>query len=185
MRWFFILFFVLGTLFIACDTPTDTEPAPIADALKALETAYNNADLAAYKATLDANSYLFHFSEYDQQNPDWGIPETYSYTQDTDSTERMFADIGAENIELTLSLPEFEEPGDDVSTFVVDEIGYDLYVTIPDQSLTYHARGRCKFELTKIDGNWLVSDLWDFFQDYGGLCEDDESWGIIKYIFGY
>ncbi len=183
MRWFIILLFVLGTLFIACDTPTDAEPTPIADALKALETAYNNADIAAYKATLDASSYLFHFSEQDQQNPDWGIPETYNYTQDTDSTEKMFTVDWVGSIELTLALPEFEEPGDDVNTFVIDEVGYNLYVTIPDHNLTYHARGKCKFELAKIDGNWLISALWDYFGDNGGLCDEDTSWGYIKYIF--
>ncbi len=178
MRWFIILLFVLGTLFIACDTPTDTEPTPIADALKALETAYNNADLAAYKATLNADSYLFHFCEQDQR--DWDAPETLSYTQDTNSTERMFADLGAENIELTFTLPEFEEPTDDVSSFILDEVTY--YLTIDDFLST---QATCKFEMIKVDGNWLISDLWDYYDYYSGLCGIPPSWGLIKYIFSY
>jgi hypothetical protein len=188
MRWFIILLLVLGTLFIACDSPTDTKPTPIADALKALETAYNNADLTAYKATLDASSYLFHFSESDQQDPDWDAPETYSYEEDTNSTENMFNAVGAENIELTLTLPEFEEPGDDVNTFIVEEVGYDLYVTIPAYNITYHAQHVCKIEMTKVDGVWLITDLWDIVSFCGagnsGPCVD-ETWGTIKYRFGY
>ncbi len=182
MRWFFILLFVLGTLFIACDTPTDAEPTPIADALKALETAYNNADLAAYKATLDTDSYLFHFSERDQQDPD--IPETFSYEEDTNSTEAMFTSDAVGSIELTLTLPEFDEPAVDVNIFILDQVAYNLLITIPADNVTYYAQDICKFELTKIASNWLVSDLWDNYGDSGGLCSKSMSWGYIKYIFG-
>ncbi|MCD4734365.1 hypothetical protein K8R78_09045 [bacterium] len=186
MRWFIILLFVLGTLFIACDTPTDAEPAPIADLLKALETAYNNADLAAYKATLDANSYLFHFCEQDQQL--WDAPETFSYEEDINSTENMFNAVGAENIELTLTLPEFEEPADDVNTFVLDEVPFSLYVTLPDDNITYPARHLCKIEMTKVDDKWLISDLWEIISSYGagnsGQC-GHETWGSIKHRFYY
>jgi hypothetical protein len=184
MRWFFILLFALGTLFIACDSPTDTKPTPIADVLKALETAYNNADLAAYKATLDASNYLFHFSEQDQQDPDWDIPETYNYTQDTDSTEKMFTVDWVGSIELTLALPEFTEPANGTNNFVLDEVVYEILITIPDDNVTYRSQANCKFELAKIDGNWLISALWDYFGDTGGLCDEDTSWGYIKYIFG-
>jgi len=147
-----------------------------------LEDYYNSASVGGYQTYL-LSIFTFHFSEHDQNQ---GLPATYDYTEDVASTRSLFEHegIGADNIDLTFAIPEFDEPAEGTNTFKVELIPYDLYVTNSLDQITYHAQHTCSFELIRIDGNWYISQWWDEVHGYitGGSGEQmkETTWGQIK-----
>jgi len=136
-------------------------------ALNNLEWCYDNAQYYDKYETLIHDSFTFYFSERDQSQ---GLPATYNKTEDLDVTLGLFENdgIGAENIDLTLSIPDnYLPPGDDETTERMEHIAYDLWVTVSNENITYHAQHTASFELTRqddVDSNearWYISKWWD------------------------
>ncbi len=142
--------------------PTDPEIV-----LENLEWCYNNAMYYDRYETLIHDNFTFYFSAFDQGE---GLPATYNKVEDLESTRGLFESegIGAENIDLTLALPaNYLPPGDDAITERISHIPYNLYVSIPDKEITYHAQHTASFELTRQDdagydkARWYMSKWWD------------------------
>ncbi|MCD4732831.1 hypothetical protein K8R78_01185 [bacterium] len=138
--------------------------------LENLEWCYNNAMYYDRYETLIHDSFTFYFSERDQGQ---GLPATYNKVEDLQSTQSLFENdaIGAQNIDLTLAIPEnYLPPADDETTERMSHIPYDLYVTIPAESMTYHAQHTASFELTRQDdagsdqARWYIGKWWDEVQ---------------------
>ena len=139
-------------------------------ALQNLEWCYNNAQYYDRYETLIHDNFTFYFSEHDVNDPDDPLPATYNKVEDLESTLGLFENdgIGAENSDLTLSLPEdYYPPGDDETTERISHIPYDLSVTVPAKNITYHAQHTASFELTRQDDDdsenarWYISKWWD------------------------
>jgi len=170
----------IGCDLIKINTPKDPKkrvedwysPTNPKIALQNLEWCYNFTMYYDKYDTLIHDNFTFYFSEHDQNNQDNPLPATYNKTEDLGATLRLFEndDIGAENIDLTLSIPDdYLPPSDDVdgATDRINHVPYDLYVTVPSQSVTYHASHTASFEMTRqddVDGTearWYISKWWD------------------------
>lgn len=188
----FVLALLVSVSLLGC-TKTPTDPgdetptqATVKGTIELLEDYYCNANSEDYPNLLNENDFAFYFSEHDQNDPDDPLPASYNYTEDVAATTALFEHegIGAENIDLTLAIPEFDEPAEGTDTFRVEHIPYDLYVTVPAQYITYHAQHTCSFELTRVDGKWLITKWWDEYTGSRAGCSDEQveesTWGSIK-----
>ncbi len=194
----FVLALLVSVSLLGCTkTPADPgdpgpgDPTPqitVRQTINSLEYVYNNADAEDYPNLLDEDSFRFYFSEHDQNDPDDPLPAYYNYVEDVAATTSLFENegIGAENIDLTLAIPEFDEPAEGTDTFRVEHVPYDLYVTVPADYITYHAQHTCTFELTRVDGKWLITKWWDEYTGGRAGCSDEQveesTWGQIKYM---
>jgi len=187
----FVLALLMSVFVLGCTGPADPvdeipPQATVKGVIELLEDYYVNANSADYPNLLDENSFTFYFNEHDQNDPDNPLPATFNYIEDVAATTRLFEneDIGAENIDLTLAIPEFDEPAAGTDTFRVEHIPYDLYATIPSQSVTYRASHTCSFELIRIDSNWYISKWWDEYTGSLAGCSGEQmeetTWGQIK-----
>lgn len=95
-----------------------------------------------------------------------------------DAAGNIFDKVGANNIELTLIMPDgFDEPEDDTCT--INGVAYDIRVAVPDDDTIYPAQGMCNFSLEKSDGEWRFDEWYDLV-GYRLLGGELTSWGAIK-----
>ncbi len=185
----FVLALLVSVSLLGC-TKTPADPgdetptqATVKGAIGVLEECYNAADFEVYRNLLNENDFTFYFEGYDPDDP---LSATYNYVEDIDSTRNLFDhhDAGVLDIDLTLTIPEFDEPAVGTDTFTVEEVPYDLYVTVPADNIIYYASHTCKFEFTRVDGKWLITKWWDVVSGYITGGSDEQSmectWGSIK-----
>jgi len=93
--------------------------------------------------TIFADDFVFYFDDADVVDE---IPASWGLQDELDAAEAMFEITGADNIQLTLTLPQdFSEPACD--TGALEGVAYDIRVTIEDY--TYLAIAEADFFLVK------------------------------------
>ncbi|MBD3371848.1 MAG: hypothetical protein GF403_03935 [Candidatus Coatesbacteria bacterium] len=170
----------IPVLLAGCDTVTEPEDQVESDlttvegAILTLEQCWDLADLDAY-AGVFTDEFIFYF---DPQDVDHGLPPSWGLQDELDAAGNIFDIVGANNIELTLTMPDgFDEPEDDTCT--VNGVAYEIRVTHPDDDIIYAAQGMCNFSLDRSDGEWRFTTWYDLvgYRLLGGMST---SWGQIK-----
>ncbi len=132
------------------------------------------ADIDAY-AGIFTDEFIFYF---DPSDVDQGLTPCWDLQDELAAAELLFDNVGANSIELTLTLPDgFEEPDGD--TGAVNGAAYYIQVAVPDYDLIYVAQGNCNFGLERADGEWRFTTWYDLvgYRLLGGVYT---SWGRIK-----
>lgn len=170
----------IPVLLAGCETVTgpedevESDQTTVEGAILTLEQCWDLADLDTY-AGVFTDGFIFYF---DPQDVDQGLPPSWDLQDELDAAGNIFDNVGANNIELTLTMPDgFEEPEGDTCT--INGVAYDIRVTVPDDDIIYAAQGMCNFSLEKTDGEWRFDEWYDLvgYRLLGGVYT---SWGYIK-----
>jgi len=148
------------------------EPPPVMNSpvnvLKTIEIAYNQGNINYYKGALSEN-FVFYFDPDDVgQTPPNGskyvIPESWTYTEDWDATQRMFAN--AYSISLTIPTAGVGEPDPEATTYKAENISIKLLVMIDEVNGFIADTGYCDFEFEEYQNEtgadrWRLRKWWD------------------------
>lgn len=137
------------------------EPSTPKIVLEDLEWSYDNAEYYDKYENLIHDDFIFYF---DPQDVDQGLPASWGKQDELDATKNLFENVGAANIELSLTLTDYQPPEDTDTEHIYNNVPYNLRVTMPDEDLIYVAQGHGNYT-TKIDGTldngldrwWLVT----------------------------
>lgn len=174
----------IPALLAGCDTGTEAEAededevesdlTTVEGAILTLQQCWELADIDAY-AGIFTDEFIFYF---DPNDVDQGLPPSWDLQDELAAAELLFGYVGADSIELTLTLPDgFNEPDGD--TGVVNGAAYEIRVTVPDGDYIYVAQGNCNFGLERSDGEWRFTTWYDLVS-YRLLSGVETSWGAIK-----
>lgn len=173
----------IPVLLAGCDTGTEPEDGVESDlttvegAILTLQQCWDLADLDTY-AGIFTDEFIFYF---DPQDADQGLPPCWDLQDELDAAGNIFDNVGDNNIELTLTMPDgFEEPEGDTCT--VDGVAYDIRVTVPDDDIIIVAQGMCSFSLDRSDGEWRFTTWYDLV-GYRLLGGEEATWGEIKGLY--
>jgi hypothetical protein len=151
------------------DQPPQTAPEMTtpANVLKNIEVAYNQQLVDKYKEAL-STKFVFYFDPDDVgQNPPGStylIPETWSYTEDWRTTEKMFQ--RAYRIKLAIPTGNVGEPAPTDTTFRADNVSINLLVMVDELNGYIADQGYCNFEFEKYKNEegkdrWRLTKWWD------------------------
>jgi hypothetical protein len=159
-----------GCLFSPPGPGEEQEPpvmnSPV-NVLKTIEIAYNQKTIQYYKDALSEN-FIFYFDPDDVgQNPpgkEYVIPESWSYTEDWQATERMFE--GAHSISLGINISGVGTPDPEATTYMAENVKIRLLVMLDEINGYLADAGYCNFEFEKYTNDrgevrWRLTKWWD------------------------
>jgi hypothetical protein len=138
-----------------------------ANVLKNIAIAYNQRNIDLYKKALSPD-FVFYFDPRDiGKNPpgsQYIIPESWSYTDDWQATNKMFQN--AYNIDLKIPTSRVGEPGTKETTFLAENINISLLVMISELNGFIAQDGYCNYEFEKFkneqgEDRWRLKNWWD------------------------
>ena len=146
----------------------------VAGAFQALVDSWEEADYEAYEKIF-ADGFTFYFDQLDIID---GAPESWGRAAELDAASVIFVNADADDIELTLALPDdFTEPDGD--TCNLNNLAYQISVTFDD--VTYEAEASCYLTLERSGDEWFFTQWIDMYSFLAGDCC---TWGGIKYQLG-
>ncbi|MEE8639955.1 MAG: hypothetical protein V3T41_06060 [bacterium] len=151
--------------------PKEEKPAPEmttpAYVLENIAYAYNHKDIDRYKKALSP-SFVFYFDPRDVgKNPpgsSYVIPESWSYTEDWQVTEKMFQH--AYSISLSIPTGRVGEPEPEENEYQADNISISLLLMIDELNGYGADQGYCNFKFEKYqneqsEDRWRLIAWWD------------------------
>ncbi len=141
-----------------------TSPANV---LKNIAIAYNQRNIDLYKKALSPD-FVFYFDPRDigkhPPGSEYTIPESWSYTDDWQATDKMFQN--AYNIDLNIPTSRVGEPEPEENTFLAENINISLLVMIDELNGFIAEKGYCNFEFEKFKNEqgqdrWRLKNWWD------------------------
>ncbi len=151
--------------------PQEEKPAPKmttpAYVLENIAYAYNHKDINLYKKALSP-TFVFYFDPRDVGGSPPGstyiIPESWSYTEDWNATNKMFQK--AYSINLSIPTGRVGEPAPEENTFEAQNISISLLVMVDELNGFLAENGYCNFEFEKYKNEqsqdrWRLKAWWD------------------------
>jgi hypothetical protein len=169
---------------LSCCTGTDGDGngydrTTVLGTLSLFEDVWNDGDVDTYESLL-AEDFTFYFDPADVGGG-WGIPPSWGYEEEIQAYTNLFDAVGEENVDVVLDFSEVTEPEEGVDTFKVEDVPYEVLVHIEEEGLILPARAHLDMELTKVDGEWFITDWWD--RVTYRLLAMETTWGEIKAFF--
>lgn len=151
--------------------PQEEQPAPEmttpAYVLENIVYAYNHRDINQYKKALSP-AFVFFFDTRDvglkPPGSEYIIPESWSYTDDWQATDKMFNK--AYSINLSIPTGRVGEPAPEETTYEAVNITISLLVMIDELNGFIADGGYCNFEFEKYQNEqsqnrWRLTKWWD------------------------
>jgi hypothetical protein len=171
---------------LSCTTATDGDEngyeydqTTVLGTLNLFVDVWNRCDIDTYEGLLDGDAFIFYFTPQDVGGD---IPPSWGYEEEMNAVGNLFDTLGAANVDVQLDLSEVTEPEEGVDTYTVRDVPYEIIVYVEDEYRTYLAQERLDMELTKVDGEWVITQWWDkLFSLLPGI--ECTTWGVIKWVF--
>ena len=143
--------------------PVMTNPVNV---LKNVVIAYNQKNIDLYKKALSPD-FVFYFDARDVgQSPPGSkyiIPESWSYTEDWQTTSNMFQKAYSINLSITTTKVGEPDPGE--NTYQADNVPISLLVMVDELNGYIADKGYCNYEFESYTAGdkklWRLKKWWD------------------------
>jgi hypothetical protein len=143
-----------------------------ANVLKNIAIAYNQKNIDLYKKALSPD-FVFYFDPRDvgltPPGSQYIIPESWSYTEDWNATNKMFQ--LAYSINLSIPTGRVGEPDPQEGTYEANNVSISLLVMVNDKDGYIADAGYCNYEFEKFkneqnEDRWRLKKWWDRTSEY-------------------